>query len=160
MARQLTDEDAERILQMWKVFPGAAILPVIGYPSNSGGVVTITHQMPGPMMKINGLTSKSPLANNALYSVEVSGGKYINLYEIMVADIPGKNGHQSTGSQYVQAIGDEGLQVAGVHFHWWGSTVVPQDKGVTAVHHQMTGDMDPYEFSARTIRALQSTMEH
>jgi hypothetical protein len=154
----LTDEDARLIERAWKqYFPDSSILPVIGYPSyKNTGVVTLTHTMgDGKLLKINGLTSKSPLSNNALYSTEVSGGRYINLYEIMIPDIPGTNGAPSTAERYVSALRDNGLDIAGVHFHWFGSTVVPNDKGVTAVHHQKIG-MNPIEFIKRTATAIKS----
>lgn len=35
----------------------------------------------GKLMSINGLRSRSPLANNALYSAECSNGTFLNLYE-------------------------------------------------------------------------------
>ncbi len=59
----------------------AFLLPVIGYPSNNYGVLTHTDGS-GVMMKIDQLTSKSPLANNALYSAECSHHHYLNLYDI------------------------------------------------------------------------------
>jgi hypothetical protein len=116
------------------MFTDAAVLPVIGYPSHSGGVVTITHGM-DHKMSINGLVSNSPLANNALYSVECTGGQFLNLYEAMIPDIPGKNGQPSTAQLYVNALRDNGLDVAGVHFHWFGASVVPGNTLVAAVHH-------------------------
>jgi hypothetical protein len=157
---QITNQQADTLLQQWKVFPNAAILVPLG-PGN--GSVTITHTMPGPKMSINGLVSNSPLANNALYSAECAADAqgnlhYLNLYEVMLPDIPGVAGQLSTGSIYVNALENAGLDVAGVHFHWWGSTIVPQDKGVVAVHHQKV-DMPPAEFSRRTIAALQLAMQ-
>lgn len=151
------DNDAKILENEWKkYFPDATVLPVIGYPSNSKGVITITHSMgDGKLMRINGLISRSPLANNALFSSEISGGKYLNLYEIMIPDIPGVNGNPSSAERYVATLRDNGLDIAGVHFHWFGSTVVPNDKGVTAVHHQKIG-MDPREFIRRTALAIKS----
>lgn len=163
----LDDNAARQILAVWKqAFPDASILPVIGYPSNSGGVVTITHTMgDGHRMSINGLQSKSPLANNALYSAECVNGKFLNLYEIMIPDVPGVNGSgASPGSSqissselYVKTLAANGLDVAGVHVHWLGATIFPNDKGVTAVHHQSTS-LDPLEFSRATINAIQVAM--
>lgn len=154
------DKLADRLQRVWqKAFPDATILPVAGVPSQNGGVALLTHSMgDGKLMKINGQSSKSPLANNALFSTEVSDGKYLNLYEIMIPDIPGRNGEPSTAEIYVNALRDIGLDVAGVHFHWMGSTVLPQDKGVTAVHHQKSG-MHPIEFSIRTILSIEKAMK-
>src|SRR5437660_456839 len=105
---QLDDKIADKLAKLWAgAFPDAQVLPVIGYPSNADGVITITHGGGGmPHMKINGVTSKSPLANNALYSAEVvssgnSENSYLNLYEIMLPDIPGREGKISTAELYV-----------------------------------------------------------
>ncbi len=157
----LSDEYAKYIESLWKkVFPDASLLPVIGFPSyKNSGVLTITHSMPDmPKMSINGLISNSPLANNALFSSECKDGRYINLYEIMIPDVPGIRGNLSASEVYVNALRDNGLNVQGTHVHWFGSTVLPRDKGVTAVHHMTTSDMDPAEFTQRTIKALQTAM--
>jgi hypothetical protein len=159
-AKPITDSEARAVEKLWqKYFPSALLLPVIGLPSNAQGVLTLTHQMNGsPPMKINGLTSKSALANNALYSSEVSDGKYLNLYEIMVAAIPGKHGEPSTDQIYINLLEKYGLDTAGVHFHWTGGWVYPNDHGVTAIHHQNIG-LTPEEFSRRTIKALLKVMK-
>jgi hypothetical protein len=100
----------------------------------------------------------SPLCNNALFSSECSGDKYINLYEVLIPDIPGTNGALSTAQIYVNALAAQGLDVAGFHFHWTGSTVLANDKLVAAVHHQKI-NMDPLTFSMKTIAALNDVME-
>jgi hypothetical protein len=155
----LSDADALQVQELWKQsFPDAAVLPVIGFPSNSGGVITLTHSMgDGQLLKINGLPSKSPLSNNALYSSEISEGQYLNLYEIMIPDYPGTAGRISSAQVYINALHDVGLDVAGVHFHWNGAYMDAADKNVVAVHHQNVG-LTPLEFSQRTIRALNTVM--
>ena len=152
------DALAERILKLWQaVFPDAAF---IAKPSQGNGVATITHTMgDGVLMKINGLPSKSPLANNALYSFECSEGIYMNLYEIMLPDIPGKHGEKSTVEEYTSLLEKYGLSVAGNHYHWYGSFLNPKATLVAAVHHQTTNNkFDPETFSKLTIRALKKTM--
>lgn len=101
----VTDSLAKQVESIWKTFsPDASLLPVIGLPSNANGVATLTHGMSGmPPMKINGLVSRSPLANNALYSFESVDGYYLNLYEIMIPDIPGGPGEISTAQIYIDA---------------------------------------------------------
>lgn len=167
------DKLAKSIEKLWKkYFPDALLLPVIGLPSNSGGVGTLTHTMgDGHLMSINGLVSKSPLANNALYSFECAkpvkhdgkdhhcdDGKFLNLYEIMIPDLPGKDGEDSTAEYYVKLLGKYGLSVAGVHFHWWGQNVIKGNTLVAAIHHQGI-NISPNEFSKRTISALLKTMK-
>lgn len=166
----ITDRRARRVEALWQEsFEGATLLPVIGLPSNANGVATLTHPGGHPPMKINRLTSSSPLSNNALYSFETAPDDegrlhYLNLYEIMIPDIPSEDGSPSTADLYVRALWKEGLKatgnftVAGVHFHWWASTVFPSDRGVTAVHHQ-GNDISPEEFTKRTLRALAVAQE-
>ena len=153
------DKVAKHVEKIWKdSFSDASLLPVIGFPSNSGGVATLTHTLgDGMLMSINGLTSKSPLANNALYSFECSRSKYINLYEIMLIDIPGKDGEPSTVEYYTRQLCKYGLSVAGVHFHWLGSFMSPDATLIAAIHHQTTNDTTPEEFSRKTIRAIKKT---
>jgi len=150
----MTDAIAMKIEKQWKAaFSSSSLLPVIGLPSNNNGVMTLTHQMGTTLLTINGLSSYSPLSNNALYSVECSSGHYLNLYEIMIPDIPGNNGTLSTAEMYVNMLRDNGLDVAGVHFHWWGSHLLPGDRGIIAIHHQKI-DMNPTMFTANTIKAI------
>ena len=153
------DAVAKAVEAQWKkAFGDATLLPVIGLPSNASGVGTLTHTMgDGRLMSINGLPSKSALSNNALYSFECSEGHYLNLYEIMVPDIPGKNGEDSTAEYYVKLLAKYGLSVAGVHFHWWGQNVIKGNTLVAAVHHQGI-DISPEDFSRKTIKAIQKTM--
>lgn len=153
----MNDQFATLILQTWKqAFPDALIFPGIGLPSQSGGVVTITHTMgDGSLMTINGLPSKSPLANNALYSAECSNGKYINLYEIMLPEIPGVNGNPSAIQRYVNSSEAQGLDIAGVHFHWTGALM--KDRFAIAIHTQNVG-MNPIEFVQKIIVAVHKYM--
>lgn len=117
----------------------------------------------GRLLSINGLVSKSALSNNALYTFECASNKddsvtkYLNLYEIMVPDIPGKNGKYSTAEYYVKLLAKYGLSVSGVHFDWWGQNVIKGNTLVAAVHHQGI-DISPEDFSRKTIRALEKTM--
>ena len=156
----VNDKVAKRVEKLWKdAFQSALLLPVIGYPSNADGVATLTHQLnDSHPMKLNGLVSKSPLANSALYSFECSDGKYINLYEIMLPDIPGKHGEISTAQYYVKLLGKYGLDVAGFHFHWTGAFMQPEATLIAAIHHQTTDHTTPEEFSRKTILAIEKTV--
>lgn len=154
----MDNQVASRVLEEWKkAFPDATILPVIGFPSNSKGVMTLTHTMGhgSPPLMINGLPSNSPLANNALYSCEVSRGKFLNLYEIMLPDIPGVNGDPSTTQRYINAMARQMVDVASSHYHWTGARMAGYF--ATAIHTQQIG-MDPIEFTQRTITGLQAAM--
>jgi hypothetical protein len=115
--QNVTDVLAQQLVQLWaQAFPGAALLPVFGIPSLTNGTAVLTHTTSKQKLSIDGLMSNSPLANNARYSTECINGHYLNLYEIMLPDIPGADGNVSTGEMYVNALGDNGLNVAGVHF--------------------------------------------
>lgn len=160
------DKVALAVEAQWKVaYPDATLLPVIGLPSNFNGVGTLTHTMgDGRLLTINGLISKSALSNNALYSFECASNKsgsvckYLNEYEIMIPDIPGKDGEYSTAEYYVSLLSKYGLSVAGVHFHWWGQNLMKGNTLVAAIHHQGI-DISPKDFSRKTIRALEKTMD-
>lgn len=160
MPRVMDDNAAQQVLAIWKAaFSDSALLPVIGYPSNAKGVMTLTHTMgpAAPPMTVNGLVSRSPLANNALFSSEVSDGKWINFYEIMLPDIPGKGGSPSSVQRYVNTASRLGLiDLSGDHYHWKGAQMMGYLP--LAIHTQTTGDMDPAEFSRRTIAALHAAM--
>ncbi len=109
---------AKKIECLWKdAFPNAMILPVIGYPSCGTGVMTLTHGQCMPPLVVNQLPLLSPLANNALYSAEVSCGKWVNLYEVMIPDIPGDNGCKSSSELYIKLLVDAGISVEGDHYH-------------------------------------------
>jgi hypothetical protein len=157
---QIDDTFALEVEALWKEsFLDATLLPKVGLPSNNRGVLTLTHtDGSGKLLKINGLASKSFLANNALYSAELAedgeGGesKVLNLYEIMLPDIAGKSGGESTVQVYLRLLTERGLQVSGVHFHWFGT-----DRLVAAIHHQNVG-LDPLTFSRLTIEALKGTL--
>jgi hypothetical protein len=110
-------------------------------------------------MSINGLPSKSPLVNNALYSFECSKEVYLNLYEIMLPDIPGKCGSKSTVEYYTHLLEKQGLSVAGNHWHFLGQFLIPEATLVSAIHHQSSSnDITPEEFSRRTIYAIKKTL--
>ena len=156
--KPLTNKDAVRVEKLWQSsFPDAALLPKIGYPSKGHGVATLTHSLGGHPHSINGLESKSPLVNNALYSFELSGGKYINLYEVMLPDIPSKNGGLSTVQIYVNALAKYGVDVAGNHYHWTGMETNPKAVNTAAIHSQSTS-VDPICFTKATIKALKKTL--
>ena len=154
---KVDDHLAKKIECLWKkYFCTAMLLPKVGYPSKSGGVGVLTHQSNlHHKMKFNKVPSKSPLANNALYSFECSKGVYINLYETMIVDIPGdaKCGELSTGEIYTKALSKYGLIVNGKHFHWDGASMVHGEHGIFAIHHK-SESLSPYEFSKKTIKAL------
>jgi hypothetical protein len=128
----------------------ATVLPGIGLPSQNNGVCTIIHGMPGAKkLKINGLESSSPLANAALFSTECAQGKTLNLYEMMLPEgISSTPGEKSNVEKYAEDLNKSGINVAGSHWHWWGS-----EPYVAAIHHQNVG-MNPVEFAAKTTNAL------
>ena len=103
-------------------------------------------------MLINGLKSKSPLANNALFSTEITDGKFINLYDIMLPDIPGKCGEKSTVQFYMDALTKLNIQVAASHHHWTGLKPF-----MLSIHSYNIG-MCPEEFTKKTLHALKETL--
>jgi hypothetical protein len=136
--------------------------------AKDGGVLTLLIDLHMPNMTINSYVAKSGLANYALFSTECAKStanishRYLNLFEIMVPDDPNFKdvGNISRANTYVNELRKHGLDVAGVHFHWFGGLMqgpdvnLPPSWGV-AIHHQNIG-MDPAEFVRRTCRALQA----
>jgi len=153
----MTDCLAKKIECVWKeVFCDAMILPGIGYPSCNHCVMTLTHTLGKcmPKLKINGLTSKSPLANNALYSAEVSCGKWLNLYEVMIPDIAGDCGCKSSGEVYTEALVKLGISIEGDNYHWKGAC-----PHMLAIHSKAIG-MHPLDFTRKQIAALKAVMDY
>jgi len=146
------DDVCRQCENVFKKFdPKATIFPGVGLPSQNNGVCTIMHGMgPGAKnLKIQGLESKSPLANAALFSTECSSGHFLNLYEMMLPEaISAQPGRPSGAQQYAADLNNMGLSVAGNHWHWWGS-----DPYSPAIHHQNV-DMHPVEFAEKTVQAL------
>ena len=150
MSSQQLDNTCQNVLNVFKrLDPKALIFPGIGLPSQNNGVCLITHTMgDGSKMKINGLVSNSPLANNALFSFEKIGGQWLNLYEIMIPDTPNGPGQPSAAEVYATALVKNGLNSGVSHFHWWAS-----EPYMAAIHHQNVG-MDPVDFVNKTVNAL------
>lgn len=151
---------AREIECLWKkAFCDATIVPCLGQPSQSCGVLLLTHSLGNSLGKchqhtINGLPIRSPLASYALYSAEVSKGQWVNLYEIMLPDIPGKCGCKSSTEVYVEALVKLGISVEGDHYHWKG--MCPYS---FAIHSKAIG-MDPCTFTKKQIAALKATIEY
>jgi len=146
---------SEAVLLTWtQVFPDAAVLVS---SSENNPSVTITHTMVNssilfPSMgkpMINGISWKTPLVNNALFSYECSSeGVWGNFYEIMLAEVPGVGGSLSATEAYTHFLHLNGIFVQGDHYHWKG--MVPC---MYAIHSSNMG-MDPVLFSMITVDAL------
>jgi hypothetical protein len=161
MPARFDDAYAQQIMSVWSAaFADAAPLPGIGLPSQNNGVLTFTHTVDPALVKlhplsINGLSSRSPLSNNALGSVEVSDGHWLCLYETMLPDIPGSNGASSSGQTYVNALKRNDIDVAGNHYHWSGAKMMGYFP--VAIHSQAV-DLDPIEFAHRHLQAMRRAL--
>lgn len=148
------DVNVKKLEKMWKkYFKNVSIL------IHTETVIVITHTDYHNVILNNSLTT--PLSNYALYSTECSNGQYINLYEIMIPDIPGKLGELSTVEIYVKALGEEGLKINANHYHWNGAYLYDKnrkDRGALTIHHTAM-NMHPYDFSKKTIASLEKTMD-
>lgn len=148
---------AKQIECIWKqAFCDAIILPCIGYPSSGNCVMTLTHTLGNcaQKLKINGLISKSILANNAFYSAEVSCGKWLNLYQIKLPNIPGECGCKSSGEIYVEALIKLGISVDGNSYSWNGTC-----PNVLTINSKAIG-MDPCDFSKKQIAAIKAVLNY
>ena len=158
----LDNNTAIGVINIWRqLFLDAAPLPGIGMPSQNKGVLTLTHTMAMPRMPkpspmtINGLPSNSPLANNALGSHEVSNGRWLNLYEIMLPEIPGANGAPSSVQRYVDALSAQRVDVAGNHYHWTGGQMM--GRFPLAIHSQ-SSVLDPATFAQAHVNAIKHAL--
>ncbi|BCS82918.1 hypothetical protein QLL95_gp1205 [Cotonvirus japonicus] len=148
---------ARQIECLWKQeFCDAKLIPVIGIPSCSCGVMVLTHTLGKCIskLKINGLTSLSPLANNTFYSAEVSCCKWINLYQIQLPNIPGCNGCKSSGEIYTEALSKLGISIEGDGYKWKGSC-----PSTLSIHSKAIG-MDPIEFTKKQIAAIKAVLDY
>lgn len=153
---KMTDSLAKEVECLWKkAFCKATILPVLGVPSCNECVMTLTHAMGEcvPKVSINGLKICSMLANNGFYSAEVSCGRWVNLYQVMLPNIPGCNGCKSSGEVYNEALIKFGISVEGDHYNWKGTCPC-----MIAVNSKAIG-MHPIEFSKKQIAAIKAVQE-
>ncbi len=118
----MNDGMVHQLETLWKfVFPDTMLL--LGSSSGNNGINFLTYSLGSNMLlQMNGLTSSSSslLAKNAFYSVECYHGKYINLYEIKLPDILGRNGELSTVQFYINTLEEQGLDVTGNSPSWSG----------------------------------------
>ncbi|AAV50984.1 hypothetical protein [Acanthamoeba castellanii mimivirus] len=148
---------AKKLECLWRqCFCDARLIPEFGVPCQSDGVAVITHTLGRGLcnLKINGLKSQSILANNSFYSVEVSGCKWLNLYEIQLPDVPGKNGCKSSGEIYTEALVKLGISVEGDGYRWKGSQPYCLN-----IHSKAIG-MHPIEFSKKQIAAIKAVLDY
>lgn len=154
---EMNDCLAKKIECIWKqAFCDSTIIPQIGVPSCAKCVMTLTHTLGKclPKLKINGLCTLSPLANNGFYSAEVSCCKWINLYQIQLPNIPGECGCKSSGEVYTEALIKLGISVDSIGLGWVGSC-----PNLTLFHSKAI-DMDPCTFSQKQIAALKAVIEY
>lgn len=148
---------AKEIECIWKQsFCDAAILPVIGYPSCACGVMTLTHSLGKCFQKlsINGLKTKSIIANNAFYSAEVSDCKWLNLYQISIPDVPGECGCKSSTEVYTEALVKLGISIVNVGSNWKGTC-----PHIVTVNSIAIG-MEPKEFTKKQIAAVKAVLNY
>ena len=122
------------------------------------GVANIAHTLPLKAINtINGLPVKSPLTTHGLYSAECSCEKYVNLYEIIIPDIPGCHGEDSTGKIFVKILAKHGIYADGDHFHWKGHIILKEQALPDAIH--VVGiDIHPVYFTKVIIKALRKVL--
>ena len=153
----MTDCLAKKIECIWKQsFCDATIIPVLGMPSCSNCVMTLTHSLGKcyPKIRLNGLKTLSSIVNNAFYSAEVSCCQWMNLYEITLPEIPGKNGCKSSSEVYFEALIKLGITVEGSAYGWKG--ICPTS---LSIRSKAVG-MDPCEFSNKQIAAIKAVLEY
>ena len=158
---KLTDCRAKKIEELWKKeFPDALILPTIGFPEVAGNcVMTLTHTLNTKCfcmddLRVNGLRSKSILANNGFFTSEISKCQFLNIYQIQLPDIPGECGERSTVQYFIDKLTEYGIQVSASNYHLTGAG----QPFILAVNSYNVG-MCPEEFTCKTIKALNKTID-
>jgi hypothetical protein len=151
----MTDCLAEEIACIWQnAFCDAQIIPKLGVPSCACGVMTLTHSLNQYLcdMKINGLTIKSMVANNAFYSAEVSCGKWVNLYQITLPDIPGRDGCKSSIEIFTEILAKSCISIDSIGNSWTGVSPASVTIRIKAIC------MDPCEFSKKVVCAIKAVI--
>lgn len=151
----MSDCLAQEIECIWKeAYCDAKIIPQIGYPSCGNGVMTLTHSLGLPPIRINGLCTQSMLANNSLFTSEVSCGKWLNLYQTNLPNVPGKCGCKSSGEVYIESLVKLGISVETDGYNWKGSC-----PNMLTFRSKAIG-MDPIDFSKKSIAAVKAVLEY
>ena len=148
---------AKEIECLWKqCFCDATIVPCLGVPSQTCGVLWLTHTLGKCLSKskINGLCVKSSLVRNAQYTAEVSDGQWVNLYSVRLPNIPGKCGCKSSTEVYVEALAKLCISVEGDTYGWKGEC-----PNKITINSKSVG-MLPVEFTKRQIAALKATIDY
>ena len=137
---------------LWKQFSHTASADL------SKGVILLSHGLPVHFNNtINGLAVHSPLVSHGLYSVECSEGKYVNLYEVIIPDIPGAHGHDSTGKIFTKILAKYNIFTDGDHFHWKGHQITKKQTIPDAIH-VVKIDLHPVLFTKVIIKALKKVL--
>lgn len=146
---------AKEILCLFKQ-AGFCDASLIGLPSCNDCVLTLTHSLGNclPCLKINGLPTKSIIANNAFYTAEVSNCKFLNLYQITLPDVAGSCGCKSSTEVYTEALVRLGISVDSNSSNW--KTTCPT---VVTVYSKAIG-MNPCEFAKKQIAAIKAVQKH
>jgi len=142
---------AKKLEHIWrKSFCDATVIPVLGVPSDSFCVMTLTHTMgqSWPQIRIDGLNIRSMLVNNAFYSAEVSNDRWVNLYQIQIPNVPGRCGSKSSGEIYTETLIKLGISIEGDGYNWKGTNPF-----MLAINSKAIG-MHPIEFSKKQIAAV------
>lgn len=147
---------ARKIECMWKkCFCDALILPKIGLPSCGKGVMTLTHKLGNcSCLRINGLASKSILMNNSFYSAEVSNCQWLNVYQIALPNVPGKDGCKSSAEVYTEALVKMGISIGSMSNLVNGAC--PDTLSITST----AIGMDPCEFTKKQISAIKCVLKY
>ncbi|MHB1774187.1 MAG: hypothetical protein ACYCST_21160 [Acidimicrobiales bacterium] len=117
-------------------------------------VLRIDYRFDLPHILIDGLKTKSSLANGASFSVEKINGEYFNLHETIIPDIAGKEGKPSLVNIAKTIIENLGLSVNCISTKFRGASMFPGlDNGMCSIKHRGY-KMKPRHFILKTIAAL------
>ena len=121
----------------------------------TSSTITVTHTIPSwNHPKLNGVRTCSILTNNAFMTSECSDNNYLNLYQVILPDIPGSCGDDSTVEIFTKLLSKFGLSSLSI-LTYFGLTT--KCYPLLSIHVQNYG-LCPEDFACRIVKALNEVL--
>lgn len=165
------DQVAINCLTVFKsLFRDSGFLPGLGRPSETKGQwALITHTLKGYIdftSSINGVEYHGPLIDNAFYQFSYQpSGNVVNLYQITLPEVEGKNNLPSLAQFYLNQLAARKIDISGTTTQWSSLTALIERGGkkqkttLRTISSQKVG-MEPADFCQLQIEALTATLQY